>query len=100
LPDTPAILRQDDERQGRWYIRIEGEEDAEMTYRRWPGNIISIDHTYVPEAFRGKGVAEALMQAAIAAARDEGLKVRPLCSYAVLQFRRHPEWSGLLDKAG
>ena len=25
-----------------------------------------------------------------------GTKIVPLCSYVVAQFRRHPEWSGLL----
>ena len=28
--------------------------------------------------------------------RGLGLKVRPECSYAVIQFKRHPEWSDLL----
>jgi predicted GNAT family acetyltransferase len=32
----------------------------------------------------------------IADARASGLKVRPECSYAVIQFKRHPEWSDLL----
>ena len=29
-------------------------------------------------------------------ARRDGLKVKPECSYAVAQFRRHRDWADLL----
>lgn len=95
MPAEISIKREDG-RHGRWYAALEGGAEAEMTYRRWDGGIISIDHTFVPESHRGQGIAEALMQAAITDARADGLRIRPLCSYAVLQFRRHPEWRDLL----
>ena len=96
MPSDLEILRDNDARDGRWYATLDGGGEAEMTYRHWPDRVISIDHTFVPESHRGQGIAEALMKAAIATAREEGLRIRPLCSYAVLQFRRHKEWSDLL----
>jgi predicted GNAT family acetyltransferase len=36
-------------------------------------------------------VAARLMKGVMAFARDEGLKVAPLCSYAAAYIRRHPE---------
>ncbi|SFZ86605.1 hypothetical protein SAMN02983003_3795 [Devosia enhydra] len=91
-----SITREDDGHRGRWYAGLDDGAEAEMTYRHGPDKVISIDHTFVPESHRGQGIAEALMNAAIASARADGLKIRPLCSYAVLQFRRHKDWADLL----
>ncbi len=37
-----------------------------------------------------------MMERSIADARAEGTRIRPECSYAVAQFKRHPDWSDLL----
>ena len=41
-----------------------------------------IDYVYVPAAYRGRGIAGQLMEAALAHAQREGLRVNPICSYA------------------
>ena len=81
---------------GRFFIRLSGGLEAEMTYRKLGTGLIAIDHTYTPPEFRGNNIAFKLISAGIADARQRGLKVQPVCSYAVAQFRRHPEWSDLL----
>lgn len=48
-----------------------------------------LTHTYVPEALRGRGVAERLARAALADARAEGRKVVPECSYMARFIQRH-----------
>lgn len=53
--------------------------------------VMTITHTMVPEAVGGRGIASALMQAAVAAARAEHWTVEPLCSYAAVWMQRHPE---------
>lgn len=63
-----------------WTLR-EGARDAE--------------HTHVPEAMRGKGIAGQLVEALIADARSEGFKIIPSCSYVAAQFARHPDWADL-----
>lgn len=45
-------------------------------------NVLQIDYVYVPAAYRGRGIAGQLMEAALAYAEDEGLQVNPICSYA------------------
>lgn len=59
------------------------------------GGIMYITHTVVPEAIGGRGIAARLMEAALAHARYEGLKVQPDCSYADAYLSKHPEHADL-----
>jgi predicted GNAT family acetyltransferase len=60
------------------------------------GETLVIPHVESPVPLRGKGTAARLMEGVAQIARDEGLKLRPTCSYAVAWFRRHPQWSDVL----
>lgn len=60
------------------------------------GQRITMTHTFVPPALRGKGLAEKLVRAALEDARRDGLKVVPQCSYVATFFERNPEFSDLL----
>jgi uncharacterized protein len=81
---------------GRYFIALPGGLEAEMTYRKIGKEVIAIDHTYTPPEFRGNNIAFKMIERGIADARTKGLKVKPECSYAVVQFRRHTEWADLL----
>lgn len=72
-----------------------GGRDAELTWVARGGARIA-NHTYVPPALRGRGIAAALVEALVADAREQGFKVVPQCSYVAAAFRRHPEWHDLL----
>lgn len=89
------IERETNGTHGRYVIYLGDGAEAEMTYRSAADGTITIDHTGVPAAFEGRGIAARLVNAAIADARAEGFKITPLCSYVVAQFRRHPEWADL-----
>ena len=91
------ILREDDGKTGRYVARLGDGPEAEMTYRHVRSGVIAIDHTGVPPAYRGRGIAEKLVKKAIADARNSGTKIIPLCSYVEAQFRRHPEWTDLRE---
>lgn len=56
---------------------------------------VRIHHTGVPRALEGRGIAAELVRTALTWARDQELKVVPVCSYVDLYMRRHPEWSSL-----
>jgi predicted GNAT family acetyltransferase len=58
-------------------------------------HVMTIVHTGVPEAIAGRGVAQELMRAALNAARAEGWKVSPKCSYAAAFMLRHTEYADL-----
>ena len=63
---------------------------------RLNAGVATFTHTEVPPALAGRGLAAALVEAALAWARQEGLKVRPACSYVAVYMRRHPQTQDLL----
>lgn len=65
-----------------------------VEYERREG-VMVITHTIVPPPIGGRGIAAALVQAAVEHARAESLKVDPRCSYAEAWMRRHPRYDGL-----
>ncbi|PSL03358.1 GNAT family N-acetyltransferase [Cecembia rubra] len=75
------------------------EEDREagrMTYS-WAGeNRFIIDHTEVNPEFKGKNVGKQLVMAAVNFARENNLKIIPLCPYAKSVFDKTAEIRDLL----
>lgn len=72
-------------------FEVRRENDVAFLSYTEDGDVVSFDHTYVPDSWRGRGVAAALVRAAVTEARARGWKVRPLCSYVVTFFQRNPE---------
>lgn len=70
-------------------------EVAILSYTR-EGGLVVFDHTYVPVAFRGKGVAAALVRAALNEARKQHWKIVPQCSYVAAFIERHAEFASLV----
>jgi len=64
-------------------------------YRRRSGAVLLL-HVETPIAARGQGGAGRLMAAIADHARVEGFKLLPMCSYAAVWMRRHPEHRALL----
>jgi predicted GNAT family acetyltransferase len=70
--------------------------DAAVEYDLLDGRMV-ITHTRVPDGISGRGVASRLTRAAFEHARQTGLRVRPMCSYAAGWIERHPDYRALLD---
>jgi len=79
----------------RFEVQLDGHL-AECVYSR-DGDVLVLEHTEVPEAMQGLGLAGQLVKAALGWARTEGLRVRPHCSYVTSYMRRHPETHDLLE---
>lgn len=60
-----------------------------------PGQV-RFTHTGVPHAHEGKGLGTLLIKAALASARERGLKVIPSCPFFAAYIRNHPEEQDLL----
>lgn len=75
---------------GAFYF-LEGEERLGEMVIGIRGKHLTVYHTEVSTEAEGKGVAKQLLNAMVEHARQNGLKVIPLCPYVHLQFRRHPD---------
>jgi len=78
---------------GRFEARIDGWL-CRCDYRMVDG-VMHLVHTEVAPALEGRGVAAALVRAALAWAAEQQLKVRPRCSYVRAHMQRHPETQAL-----
>jgi len=91
---TPQLQIVHDLARQRFEAAVEGGV-AHTDYQR-VGDTLHIMHTEVPPASEGRGIAAALVEAALDHAEANGLKVAPLCSYVRAYMRRHPETLPLL----
>jgi len=78
----------------RYEARVGGTLAAFAEYRLRPGRII-FTHTETDPAFRGHGVADVLVRAALDDARRRGLAVTALCPYVAGWIDRHPDYADL-----
>ncbi len=90
----PSAIHHETDRQ-RFSTTVDGHE-AELVYRLRDGALV-IDHTGVPPAIGGRGLAGDLVKAALDYARAQGLRVVPACSYSAAYVQRHPEYADLVD---
>jgi predicted GNAT family acetyltransferase len=96
--ELPGIELEEGGSKGRYLMHGPDGAVAEMTFSKVGTHRIIIDHTEVPDAFRGKGAGLRLVARAVEDARAAGRKIIPLCPFASAQFRRHPEWADVLDR--
>ncbi|WP_280150999.1 GNAT family N-acetyltransferase [Piscinibacter sp. XHJ-5] len=80
-------------RQSRFEAEVEGH--LCVADYRLHDRVIVMTHTEVPEPVQGRGIAARLVSAALAHAREHGLRVDAQCSYARHYMRQHPETQSL-----
>lgn len=96
MTNTLAITYTDETTHGAYRADVEGsDKQAELTWQA-RGTARIADHTYTPPEARGKGIAQALVEAMVADAREKDFTIVPQCPYVEALFRRHPEWSDVL----
>lgn len=78
------------EKQKRFEVRI-GNRTAFTEYNV-AGNNIVFSHTEVPREFEGQGIGKKLVETALDYARDNELKIIPLCPFVAAFIRRNPEY--------
>lgn len=96
MADPIAVTRTDHTTHGAYYADVPGtDRKAELTWRARGAARIA-QHTFTPPEARGRGIAQALVEALVDDARAQGFTVVPACSYVAAQFKRHTEWAELL----
>lgn len=85
------------ETKGFFEVVENNQQAGKMTYA-WAGNTqFIIDHTEVNPDFNGKGVGKKMVMAAVEYARENGLKIIPLCPFAKSVFDKTPEIHDVLS---
>ncbi len=96
MDDVSITKENRDARHGRYVARIKGiDAEGEITFTRRGEGVISADHTGVPEAMGGRGVARRLLDFMLDDARTNGFRIVPICPYVQAQYAKHPEWAPL-----
>ena len=91
------IQHKDEESKGSFFVEMNGEMEAEITYSKAGDSKIIIDHTEVSDSLRGEGVGKALVQHAVNYARDNELTVIPLCPFAKSIIERNESLQDVLN---
>jgi predicted GNAT family acetyltransferase len=81
---------------GLFYVEYEGDIAAEMVYSLPSGDQMLIEHTEVSEVLSGKNIGYELVHAGVEYARQHGMKINPVCSFARAILSKKPEWKDVL----
>lgn len=103
---TPLIMDPPSSAKAEWTVRdnserrrfeIELGNSVAIAEYTLPEGLIMFTHTEVPPQHEGKGIGTALIRAGLAAARERGLKVIPICPFFAAYIKAHEEEHDLLD---
>ena len=89
------ITRHDEGASGEYHAHVPGSEAIGRLTWVARGDTRIAEHTLVPPAIGGRGVAARLVEAMVDDARAQGFRIVPACSYVAVAFQRHPEWAEL-----
>lgn len=90
------VRQQNNEKNGGFEAIIDGNRAGLMTYT-WAGTErFIIDHTEVEEAYNGKGVGKEMLIKAVEFARENNIKIIPLCPFAKATFQKNEDLQDVL----
>lgn len=84
------------EKNGYFYIDVRGIHEAMMTFVFAGAGKIIIDHTEVKAGNEGKGFGKKMVVKAVEYARENNIKIIPLCPFAKSVFDKTPEFKDVL----
>ncbi len=87
-PAEPVVTN--DEEAGEYVIRL-GETQIGLAAYRLRGDEIAFTHTEIDPSCEGRGYGSTLVGAALADAKERGLRILPLCPFVATYLERHPE---------
>ena len=90
------ITHHQDGEQGFFLAEENGKRMGYLSYEWDSSTRFAILHTVVEKAYQGHGVAKALVDAAVAFAREKGYTILPVCPYAENLFKRDSSYKDIL----
>jgi predicted GNAT family acetyltransferase len=91
--DPVTVTRGD----GRFTIAVDGKTVGLTAFSDRQGQRVFY-HTEVDEAFGGRGLATIVIAEALAATRDEGLRIVPVCPTVTAYLKKHHEYDDVVDR--
>ena len=83
-------------KKGSFFLEIDGIKLATMDYVIADQGKLIIEHTGVDTSLKGQGIGKKLLEKLVDYARENRIKVMPLCSFAVAVLNKTPEWQDVL----
>lgn len=85
-----------DGKKGYFHIDVDGKQEGKMTFVFAGDDKIIIDHTEVNPGNEGKGFGKKMVTKAVEWARENDMKIVPLCPFAKSVFDKVPEYKDVL----
>jgi predicted GNAT family acetyltransferase len=95
VSDARDVRVEDNPRELRYELRVDGDLAGEIRYRRQPGSVVLI-HTEIEPSLEGQGLGAVLVRGALEDIRARGARVVPLCPFVAAFIRRHHEYADLV----
>ena len=80
----------------RFVISVDGTDAGFTEYSDADGRR-TFPHTELDDAFSGQGLSSVLVEFAMKATRDAGLRIVPVCALVKHWLTKHPEFDDIVD---
>ncbi|XP_062264687.1 protein NATD1 [Platichthys flesus] len=93
-PDAaqPPMQVEHDKKRRQFVIRLNGSHDRAVLLYEYVGKkTVDLQHTEVPDAYRGRGIAKHLAKAAMDFVAEEDLKAHLTCWYIQKYVKENPQ---------
>ncbi|PZX55736.1 GNAT family N-acetyltransferase [Algoriphagus chordae] len=91
------IKQEFDGKRGSFYLEEGARRFGEMVYVMAGPKKMIIEHTEVDESLKGQGIGLKLLVELVDYAREEEIKVIPLCPFAKAMFKKNEELQDVLN---
>lgn len=90
-----TITSIDNGESGEYRAHVEGSDHVgRLTWVLRNGARVA-EHTLVPKAIGGRGIAGMLVEALVEDARAKHFRIVPQCFYVAARFEKNPDWTDL-----
>jgi len=87
------------ERKEHAFVMIkDGQEVGKVNWTVRDDGVLMVDHTFVAESMRGQRAGEQLVERVVDLARENGVKIEPVCPFAEALFKRKKEYQDVWQK--
>jgi predicted GNAT family acetyltransferase len=84
----------DNPAENRYEMDVDG--GVAVANYRADDKVVTVFHTEVPAALRGRGLGDHLVKGTLDLIRESGRKVSPRCGFVATYIRRHRDYQDLL----